>query len=467
MRTEGTIWAFVIVVTMLLAVLIGIGASGVGIVILSVLGLVAYTTIGWSMSRPVDRSWLPRWVMLGFLAKVAGTLARYYMLVVLYDSGGDAVRYYQVGRELANTWATGRLPRLTGSGGFGTQVTEAITGALFAVFTPDMLGGYMMFSLLAFGGQLLLYAAFRRWAQPGMLKLYAFFMFFLPTYAFWPSSIGKDALILLFMGLAAYAAARTFEAYELRWLVVLGLGLGATAMIRPHVAALLAAALAVTSLVARMRAGLEASAYLRRLLVMSAFGLAGVLAFTLFSDVMGIDLTSLQNVDDFAADVVRRTSESGSGAIRVPVTSPLQVPGAIAHVLFSPTVLQARNVQTLVAAGETTALMLFSLWLLPRIVRNWRQWRASAWAVFGTVYTIGFSIAFSVIGNFGIVARQRGQVLALYLAAIVIMGWRDDDQRERTVSNTVAPMAAATPMPTARQGSSSQTSNTTASTHTT
>lgn len=438
---ERGVWLITALATVMLAALIGFGASGVALVVLALLGFVLYSAVGWSLRRPVDEAWLPRWIGIGFVAKIFGTIARYYVLVVLYDSGGDAVRYYRAGLELAAQWSTGRIPPLTGSGGFGTQVTEAVTGAIFAVFTPDMLGGFMIFSIIAYMGQLLLYAAFRRWAPARALKPYAILILLLPTYSFWPSSIGKDALILLGLGSVAYAAARALEAYELRWLVTLAIGFGIVAVIRAHVAVLLGAALAVTAVVARMRPDLEPAAYLRRLVVIGAFSVASVLAFTLFSDLIGIDLSSTENVDDFAADIVRRTTERGTVASGNPVSGPQDIPAALALVLFRPYILEATELQHLFAAAETTALALLTLWLLPQALRNWRSWRSNAYVVFCTVYTVGFAIAFSVVRNLGIIARQRGQVLALFLAALLIMGWKDRAE----------PEPDPTPQPTVRE----------------
>ena len=68
-------------------------------------------------------------------------------------------------------------------------------------------------------------------------------------------------------------------------------------------------------------------------------------------------------------------------------------------------------------------LALLTIWKLPAVLRNLRQWRSNGYVVFSTFYTLGFAVAFSVVRNVGIIARQRGQVLAFFLAFLVILGW--------------------------------------------
>ena len=247
MTKEHLIWIGAGLAATMFGLLVAFGASGTAIIFFVILGALLMTAIGWSMRTVADEKWLPTWVIIGFAAKLGGTLARFYMVTVVYGLG-DSFSYYRVGTELATQWRQGRIPELTGTGSLGTQVVQAVTGGLFAIVIPDMLGGFIMFAMLAYIGQLLLYAAFRRHAKPHQLKPYAILIFLLPTYSFWPSSIGKDAIVLLALGVCAYFAARIFEAFEIRWLFGLALALGALGVIRIHVAGLVAGALIVTTL---------------------------------------------------------------------------------------------------------------------------------------------------------------------------------------------------------------------------
>lgn len=446
MKSEWAIWASTALFAVAVGIFLATGASGASVLVLAVLGLGAFTALGMAMRRPADATWLARWVALGFVAKIGGTLARYWILQVIYDGTGDSVRYYRVGQQLAVVWNSGSIPGLTGEGGVGTQVTEAVTGALFAIFTPDQLGGFVMFALIAYAGQLGLYAAYRRWAPAHALKPYALAILFLPTYAFWPSSIGKDALILFGLGLAAYCAARALEGYEVRWLWALAGALGVVGAIRIHIAALFVGALLVTSVVAKRPASAPAGAGFRRMVVIAVLGAGSIVAASLVPDLLGFEGSSVEEVTAFADDVLRRTTERGTIASGEPVDGIEDIPGAVSLVLFRPYVFEATELQHLMAAAETTLLAGVTLFLAPRVIRNWRSWRANAYVVFASVYTIGFAVGFSAIRNLGIIARQRGQVLAFFLAVILILGWHERRKRshaDRSLGDGSAPTAVA------------------------
>ena len=406
-------------------------------VLIALFFTLVFAAIASVMRTEADHTWLLRWVMLGFMAKIVGALARYYMVAVMYG-GGDSYRYYRVGTEIAEQLRLGQIPEFTQLGAaFGTRVLEFITGGLFALFSPDMQGGFLIFASFAFAGQLMLYAAYRRWAQPAQLKPYAFFILFLPTYAFWPSSIGKDAMVIFAVGGAAYFIARILQSYEVRWLVGLAFFLGWLGLIRIHVAGLIVIGLIGAGVLARMHRDSGASARLRRLLVLGGFVAAGGVVLTFFPDVFGVDLTGSDSLDAFTSDVVRRTSEAGTVASGGPVTSPTDVPDAIALVLFRPFAFEATELQHFFAAAETTLLLGLTIWKLPAILGNWRAWRANAYVVFSTLYLLVYSVAFSVVRNLGIVARQRGQVLAFFLCFLVALGWREKERRTLVVPNQV------------------------------
>ncbi|MGB7861386.1 MAG: hypothetical protein WBM90_12885, partial [Acidimicrobiia bacterium] len=314
------------------------------------------------------------------------------------------------------------------------------TGGLFAIITPDMLGGFLLFAIVGFLGQLFFYAAFRRFAEPHQLKPYAVLIFLLPTYAFWPSSIGKDALVLLTLGAAAYFAARSLRAFEVRWLLALGVALGALGLVRIHIAGLVVAAFIAATLVAKVPVQNDLSVVLRRFLTLGAGVAAALIVVGLFPDLFGVDLLSTQDRDGFTADIFRRTSTGtvGSGGF---VSTPWDLPAALAHVLFRPFLFEATELQHTLAAGETLIIAAFALWRLPAILRNLKKWRSNAYVVFCTFYTLGFAVAFSVVRNLGIIARQRGQVLAFFLCFVIALGWEAKPSKQpRALSPPLEPV---------------------------
>jgi hypothetical protein len=285
--------------------------------------------------------------------------------------------------------------------------------------------------MISYLGQLGFYAAFRRWAQPHQLKPYAFLVLFLPTYAFWPSSIGKDALVVLFLGVGAYFISRLLEGFEFRWVIPVAACLGALGLIRIHIAALGAIALVATVIVSKLRIGAGLSAKTRKFLTFAGAAAAVFLAVSLIPDIVGLELSDPDDIVPFTTEIARRTSEDGTIASGNPVRSLVDIPAAVVLVLFRPFVFEASEIQHLLAAAETTLILLLSIWKLPAMIRNWGQWRRNGYLVFCTFYTLAFAIAFSVVRNLGIIARQRGQVLAFFLALVIGLGWNESQKAKR------------------------------------
>ncbi|HVR79346.1 MAG TPA: hypothetical protein VMS99_13265 [Acidimicrobiia bacterium] len=437
MKNESVFWVLAAAVGGGIGFLVAFGASGAAVVVMVIIAALLISALGRTMRRDVDAAWLAKWVTLGFFAKIAGTVARYYM--VKFYGAGDSLRYYSEAVRMAETWRRGEVPPLSGSGSLGTQVVEAVTGGLFAIATPSLLGGFALFAIISYLGQLGLYAAFRRWAKPHQLKAYAFLVLFLPTYAFWPSTIGKDALVLLFIGIAAYSISRLLEGFELRWVLPVGLALGGLGLIRIHVAALVSLALVGTVIISKLRIGSGFLAKGRKLITFAGAAAAVVLAISLIPDIVGLDLATTGDIVPFTDEITRRTSEDGTVASGNPVRSVFDVPAALALVLFRPFVFEATEVQHLLAAAETSLILLLTVWKLPAMIRNGGRWRSNAYLVFCTLYTLGFAIVFSVVRNLGIIARQRGQVLAFFLAVVIGLGWNESRKaiRQRKEAETM------------------------------
>ena len=409
--------------------MLAVGASGVGVLVLAILGTIMMWGVASTLKRPVDAAWFTRWATLGFMAKIVGAWGRHFM-VEFYEAG-DSLAYYAVGRDLAQVWRSGSIPQLSESGSLGTQVVEAFTGGLFAIFTPDLLGGFVMFSMLSFLGQLGFYAAFRRWAEPHQLKPYAFVVLFFPTYAFWPSTIGKDALVILCLGMSAYFISRLLEHFELRWIPPLALSLTGLGLIRIHIAGLVSLALVAALIFSKVRIGSGILTRGRKILTLAGAAVAVAVAVTLIPDIVGLELSDFDDITPFTDEIARRTSEDGTVASGDPVNSLLDVPAALALVLFRPFFFEATEIQHFLAAAETALILGLTIWKLPAMIRNWRAWRNNAYLVFCTLYTLAFAVAFSVVRNLGIIARQRGQVLAFFLAVVIGMGWAEKEKVKR------------------------------------
>ncbi len=102
-------------------------------------------------------------------------------------------------------------------------------------------------------------------------------------------------------------------------------------------------------------------------------------------------------------------------------------------VLFRPFPWEAGNAQALVASVEGTILAMLFVVSLPRLARLPRLLVTTPYLVFAVSYSLMFVFAFSSVGNFGIITRQRTQVfpLVLVLLAIPLATRAVEERRER------------------------------------
>jgi hypothetical protein len=316
-----------------------------------------------------------------------------------------------------------------------------------------MLGGFFIFASIAFFGQLLFYAAFRHSFPARHLKWYAGLIFFWPTMVYWPSSIGKEALMIFWIGLTAYGVARLLKGYHPGWVAVIAIGLAGGGIIRLHMSLLLAGALVIALLVGKAPA--VNGAKFRRFILLgtAAVGLAFVAVFTAAD--FGVDLTAVASaeaatdeVGNVLTGVSDQTDKGGSAVEGSAVTSPLDLPEAILRVLFRPLPNEATTLQLLASSAEGTVLLAVFLFRLPRILRNLFRSRRTPYAIFAFVYTGGFIIAFSAILNLGILARQRSQVIPFFLALMVVWGRKhieeDDEELLSVPAEEPRPLELAT-----------------------
>jgi hypothetical protein len=130
-----------------------------------------------------------------------------------------------------------------------------------------------------------------------------------------------------------------------------------------------------------------------------------------------VSSTSVTGVFDYAD---QQSGQGGSEFEAVRIKSPAQFPSAVLAVLFRPWPWESTNLQALIASAEGTLLLVLGL-------RSWRQFMRLPrflfqvpYVAYALTYTLMFVIAFSSISNFGILTRQRTQVLPIVLVLLVM-----------------------------------------------
>lgn len=400
-------------------------------IVIAMIGLIVVSAIGRRMATPADAEWLPGMIAAAYLVKILFSTARYLVMVVVYGGGGDAVGYHGAGTRLVEYWRSFQLPPEID---VGTEFTDAVTGFVYAPYVPKMLGGFFLFATLAFFGQMLLYSAFRNSVHPRRLKWYCYPLFFLPAVGYWPASLGKESLMFLGIGLAAYGSSLFLSRGGVQPILLIALGFGFAGAIRPHISALMLGALAVTLVVAKSRTGLGLSPVMKWAAVL-VVGAGSVLLVSFAASNFNIDLSGNvgAEVDDFVTNLEGNTSRGGSAVDGGAVSGPQDIPGAVLRVLFRPLPYEAHNMQAMASAVESSALLFILLWRSPKIIRNMRTVRRDPYVLFSLIMTFGFVIMFSPFLNLGLMARERSQILPFLAVVVIQLGWDHVNKEEEQV----------------------------------
>ena len=379
-----------------------------------------------------DKSWLIWLLMLALLAKIVASLVRYYVAFEVYGGSADAARYFNEGSRFAANLREGEWlyePRTRG--GEGTEILRQITGLIVFVIGDTRLGAFVFFAWMSYVGLLLFYVGFRLAEPDADHRRYALLLFFVPTLVYWPSSIGKEAWMMLTLGLATYGAARLYRQRP-GALLLIALGIVGSGMVRPHMSALLIVAIAVGFVLRRNERISLFGPIAKSITGIAVVGLsifAVQLAEEQFQVEDGEGISGVERVIDETA--VQTGDGGGSTFEATPATNPIHLPMAILTVMFRPLPFEAHNLQALVSSLEG----VFLLGLMVASRRRFRQALRMMWRrpfiAFAFTYSLMFIIAFSSFGNFGLLARQRSQLFPLALVFFALPAYQSVRRRKR------------------------------------
>ncbi|HEX5511715.1 MAG TPA: hypothetical protein VFX41_08365 [Actinomycetales bacterium] len=369
-------------------------------------------------AQKLDDRWLFQVAVIALVTKLAAAMVRYLVAEVVYGSS-DATEYDAVGRKMALAYRSLMFTAPEERRNLvGTAFVMALTAALYAITGPTMVGGYLVFAFGGFWGCYLTYLGLRR-AVPGAAhRRYAVLVLFLPTLLYWPSSLGKDAWMQLWIGVALYGAALIFT-HSVRGVAVMALGLAGAAMVRPHIAGLLFGAFVVAVVIRRSRRQTQLTPILR-VGVLTALVVLGALLMQRVAVFTGQEEVSATAITDAVTATGVHTSQGGSEFTPVPLSSPVGVPMALLTVLFRPVPFEAHNAQALLASVEGLLLLWLTWHYRGSLVTSLRSVRDHPFVTMCLAYTVLFSLAFSSFSNFGILTRQRAQVLLAFLVLLCL-----------------------------------------------
>ena len=170
-----------------------------------------------SCSRTASAQPKPVSIWLAFVfaavgAKLVGVYARFWMVDSLYSGAGDSTVYDRYGRVFAESFRSFDFAVDPERPIPGTGFLRVLTGVVYAIFGSDRFTGFLIFGMLSLIGCWFFYRAFSTAMPNADHKRYAILIFFWPTVVFWPAAIGKEAWMILSLGLASWGAAKRVPA---------------------------------------------------------------------------------------------------------------------------------------------------------------------------------------------------------------------------------------------------------------
>ncbi|HLJ08028.1 MAG TPA: hypothetical protein VKX24_05795 [Acidimicrobiia bacterium] len=369
-----------------------------------------------------DGQAMGRLVMVAAAVKVViAPLLRYWMAYSLYGGFSDSADYHQAGVVLAPLFRHGIYQNLGQIS--GTRFLEILTGQVYAFIGPTLFGGFMVFSWFSFIGCYLFYRAFRIAYPEGDGRRYALLVFFFPTMLFWPSSIGKEAFMILALGAAAVGAAQLFVG-RFRGLVWLALGLWGAAVVRPHMALIVGAGLLVGAPLAVLRGGgqggLRQRGRLAGVILILGLLIAGPILIHAAEGFFHLQSLNAETAQGVLNQTTQLSTKNGSTFASPSPNNPFGFVAAVATVLFRPFPFEVRNAQSLLASLEGLSLLGLCVLAFRRLARLPAEGSRRPYLIFALVYTLAFIYAFSALGNFGILARERSQLLPVLFVLLCI-----------------------------------------------
>jgi hypothetical protein len=385
-------------------------------VLVPVIGLTA--TVGAArllVRRHPDEPWLPRLLVLGVIVKLIGCGLRYQTL----GDGGDSEVYDKMGRRYAAFW-------LHKAGAVAPKVEDLrktgfvrwVTGVVYYLFGSDMVTGYFVFGLLAFVGSYLWYRAAVE-ALPSLdRRLFLLLVLFAPSIAFWPSSIGKEALMQFGIGSTALGTAHVLRNRVVRGLLVAFPGAWLMWAVRPHLLGLVTLAGGAAYAAGRTRrSAVEDRGSLFKPIGLIIIGF--LVVFTVSQGAKSLGLPSL-SLDSVQAELDATTQSTQEGGSRFDnggnSLSPLHLPQGAVTVLLRPFPWEVSSPLQILASLEGVALAGFIVYRRSSVALSLRQIRSSPFLFYCWTLTLLYAITFQAFANFGLLVRERSLVLpALYV----------------------------------------------------
>jgi hypothetical protein len=399
--------------------------AAIGRILIPAAGILAAIAFGQVLARRhPDEPWLPTLLIAGVVVKLGASMVRFYTLVGEYGTHGDASVYDDYGRRLAHAWISGgAVPDYTSGASGGTVWVRWFTGIVYYVFGSNILNGFLIFSLLALVGTYFWYRAAVE-AVPFLNKRLCFLLlFFAPSIAFWPSSIGKEALMQLGLGCVALGSAKLLKQRLFQGIVIALPGAWLLYNVRPHLLAFATFAAGIAYVMGRVRRGRGGaeSTSLFRPVGMVIVALLAFFALSQAAQFLGMKDFSLNSIEGELTQQTGRTSQGGSEVATGKVSlTPLSVPQGMVKVLLQPFPWEVETRIQLLASLECAALAVFILCRFRSLTFSLTRARSTPFLIYCWTFVLLYAITFSAIANYGLLTRQRSLALPAFFVLLAV-----------------------------------------------
>jgi hypothetical protein len=293
---------------------------------------------------------------------------------------------------------------------------------VYYLFGSNMVTGFFVFGLLALVGSYFWYRAAIE-AVPGVNKrLYLGLVLFAPSIAYWPASIGKEALMQLGIGTVALGTAHLFRQRLVKGLAVAIAGGWPLWVVRPHLLALVTVAAGCAYVGGRVRVGDQGvRSFLARPVGLLAVVLLAAFTVSQGAKFLGMEDLSLSSIEAELNEQTERSTTGGSefdnGGNSL---NPIHLPQGAATVLLRPFPWETERPLQLLSSVESVVLAGLIIARLSSLrTALWRA-RSTPFLLYCWVLTILYAATFSSFANFGLLVRQRSLVLPALFVLLAV-----------------------------------------------
>ena len=367
--------------------------------LLVALALVVLT--GAAVVRGERRRALRLLLVIGLVLRVVGSLVYFGLLETAYG-GGDYDRYLSEATEVVESIEDpGRENRSVadryGGRWWGTPSVSILTSWIMRVLGTSPAPIFVMYGLLSFLAAVSFLYAFRNAFPEIDPKNYALWLMLFPSLWFWPSPVGKDAPVLLGIGLAFLGVLGSRGRRNYMWVA---LGAAITLVVRPQYALVFVAAALGGLVLGRQSASRGGVA---KATAIAVFVVGAVYVVSVSADFLGFDVLQTQDTADWIGRRGEVTAYGSSAfeAARNPLTG-------VFNVLFRPFPWEATGVFVLMSSIEVSVLWILLYRRRRAIALFLRRYRKTEAFWISLLFTLALAAAAGMaVGNFGTLVRQR------------------------------------------------------------